>query len=193
MIVKGTKQLGSFKRGINIYVPKRKSATPPVPAVIPVATTNAILLNRNGVLGTGTNYAWNSSNLANLIRDEYTNPIASVTLTKRGASSVEEVIFFASTDGNEVILYCIPNATYSLNVGDTKIFLGKTGSTSGYIQANSQTIPANTWFAAFISSYYGENYGNDPVYIASNPSTNFTVIPQTGWTAQTAETIVAVP
>lgn len=43
MIVKGTKQLGSFKRGINIYVPKRISA-PPAPSGINVATTNAIVL-----------------------------------------------------------------------------------------------------------------------------------------------------
>ena len=43
MIVKGTKQLGNFKRGINIYVPKRIS-TPPAPSGIPTATANSIIL-----------------------------------------------------------------------------------------------------------------------------------------------------
>lgn len=42
MIVKGTKQLGNFKRGINIYVPKRIS-TPLAPSGIPLST-QAILL-----------------------------------------------------------------------------------------------------------------------------------------------------
>ena len=39
MIVKGTKQLGNFKRGVNLYVPKRRSAAP---SGIPVASTNTI-------------------------------------------------------------------------------------------------------------------------------------------------------
>ena len=29
MIVKGTKQLGSFKRGVNLYIPKRKTSAAP--------------------------------------------------------------------------------------------------------------------------------------------------------------------
>lgn len=40
MIVKKSKQLGNFKRGINLYVPKRKSFRG-----IIVATTNAIILS----------------------------------------------------------------------------------------------------------------------------------------------------
>jgi hypothetical protein len=42
MIVKGTKQLGSFKRGVNIYVPKKKVIVPAAPSGIPVASTNSI-------------------------------------------------------------------------------------------------------------------------------------------------------
>ena len=30
MIVKGTKQLGNFKRGVNLYIPKRKTNAPPI-------------------------------------------------------------------------------------------------------------------------------------------------------------------
>jgi len=39
MIVKKTKQLGNFKRGINLYVPRRSSSAP---AGIPTATTTII-------------------------------------------------------------------------------------------------------------------------------------------------------
>jgi hypothetical protein len=39
MIVKKTKQLGNFKRGINLYVPRRSSSAP---SGIPVASTNTI-------------------------------------------------------------------------------------------------------------------------------------------------------
>jgi len=40
VIVKGTKQLGNFKRGVNLYVPKRKTSA--APSGIPVASTNTI-------------------------------------------------------------------------------------------------------------------------------------------------------
>ena len=47
MIVKGTKQLGNFKRGINLYVPKRKTAA--APSGIPTATANSIILQSGDV------------------------------------------------------------------------------------------------------------------------------------------------
>ena len=43
MIVKGTKQLGSFKRGVNLYIPKRRSAA--APSGIPVASTANVLVD----------------------------------------------------------------------------------------------------------------------------------------------------
>jgi len=43
MIVKKTKQLGKFKRGINLYVPTRRSSS--APSGIPVASTNSISVN----------------------------------------------------------------------------------------------------------------------------------------------------
>ena len=47
MIVKGTKQLKSFKRGVNIYVPKKKIIQSiSAPPSLPVATTNSF--NWNG-------------------------------------------------------------------------------------------------------------------------------------------------
>jgi len=49
MIVKGTKQLGSFKRGINLYVPKKKVVAPPAPSGIPVASTESIRVTGLGL------------------------------------------------------------------------------------------------------------------------------------------------
>ena len=45
MIVKGTKQLGNFKRGVNLYVPKRRSAA--APSGIPYSTSQIILSGFN--------------------------------------------------------------------------------------------------------------------------------------------------
>lgn len=47
MIVKGTKQLGSFKKGINLYVPKKKIVIPPAPSGIPYSTSQIILSGFN--------------------------------------------------------------------------------------------------------------------------------------------------
>ena len=52
MIVKGTKQLGNFKRGINLYVPKRRSAA--APSGIPTATANSIILQSGDVYAEGS-------------------------------------------------------------------------------------------------------------------------------------------
>jgi len=51
MIIKGTKQLGSFKRGINIYVPKKKIVIPPAPSGIPVASTERVNVTLPPVIG----------------------------------------------------------------------------------------------------------------------------------------------
>ena len=45
MIVKKTKQLGNFKRGVNLYVSKRRSAAP---SGIPVASTSQIIVTNSG-------------------------------------------------------------------------------------------------------------------------------------------------
>jgi hypothetical protein len=47
MIVKKTKQLGSFKKGINLYIPRR-------PSGIPVATTNTLIVTDPEGVFTGT-------------------------------------------------------------------------------------------------------------------------------------------
>jgi hypothetical protein len=44
MIVKKTKQLGNFKKGINLYVPKKRIVSA-APSGIPVASTNDIIIS----------------------------------------------------------------------------------------------------------------------------------------------------
>jgi len=44
MIVKKTKQLGNFKKGINLYVPTRRRVSA-APSGIPVASTSTVILN----------------------------------------------------------------------------------------------------------------------------------------------------
>jgi len=66
VIVKGTKQLGNFKRGVNLYVPKRRSAA--APSGIPVTgASQPLVINfgsgdpRNGTyLGNSTEWANNA-------------------------------------------------------------------------------------------------------------------------------------
>ena len=43
MIVKGTKQLGSFKRGVNLYIPKRKTSA--APSGIVAATAGNLIID----------------------------------------------------------------------------------------------------------------------------------------------------
>ena len=54
MIVKGTKQLGNFKRGVNLYVPKRKTSA--APSGIPVASTASVVVVDSAGLLTNTYY-----------------------------------------------------------------------------------------------------------------------------------------
>ena len=62
MIVKKTKQLGNFKRGVNLYIPKRRSAAPS--GINPATPTNLIITFSDQVDGyysrnvAGVHTAW---------------------------------------------------------------------------------------------------------------------------------------
>jgi hypothetical protein len=58
MIVKKTKQLGNFKKGIDLYIPTRRNSS--TQSGLPVASTNSILIN--GVQYNKTNY-WGEGTL----------------------------------------------------------------------------------------------------------------------------------
>ena len=53
MILKDTKQLGNFKRGINLYIPKRKTSAA-APSGLPVASTPSIVVVGSGGVSSGT-------------------------------------------------------------------------------------------------------------------------------------------
>jgi hypothetical protein len=50
MIVKKTKQLGNFKRGINLYIPKKKISAAPEPT--------AVLISGAEIFSSNGNYVW---------------------------------------------------------------------------------------------------------------------------------------
>ena len=54
MIVKGTKQLGNFKRGVNLYIPKKRIVSA-APSGIPVSTQTIIVTNAGAFDATYTN------------------------------------------------------------------------------------------------------------------------------------------
>jgi hypothetical protein len=65
MIVKKTKQLGNFKKGINLYVPKKRIASA-APSGIPVASTTAV----NVVFGSSS-YTYNREAYPSIIYYAY--------------------------------------------------------------------------------------------------------------------------
>ena len=83
MIVKITKQLGNFKRGINLYVPKKRSSS--APSGIPVATVNLVINfgsgdPRNGTYS-GGNETWVNYGFNGNYRLKAPNTVGNVTWT----------------------------------------------------------------------------------------------------------------
>ena len=111
MIVKGTKQLGNFKRGVNLYVPKRRSAAP---SGIPVASTSQIIV-------TSTNSFIGSAPFNKIIETAFVSSLD-------GAAGLE-YIFGAWTfyyDGSQIALATnpagyIPTAGYTIFDGGGSI------------------------------------------------------------------------
>jgi hypothetical protein len=56
MIIKDTRQLGSFRRGIDLYVPKRRVVSA-APSGIPVATTNSVIVSNSTPTQVGGTYS----------------------------------------------------------------------------------------------------------------------------------------
>jgi hypothetical protein len=164
MIVKRTKQLGNFKKGINLYVPRR-------PSGIPVATTNSVSITRpnfNYVFEIGT----------------YTKVTSTATRVAGSAAS------------------------HKMFVNTGLVYLKEAGETDGtytknpfyvYVPYGYILIPPNT---TFTSTYYepltpqpywrmGVIYGDsgeEGAYflfanglVNSNPSTDPSIIPTSGW------------
>lgn len=160
MIVKKTKQLGSFKRGINLYVPKKIVSAPP--SGIVVATTNAVNISGNNSFvpdGTYTKVTSIVTRVAgSLISDKMFIATGLVYLKEAGYGDVD---FPVSPYGYILIP---PNTTF------TATFFNPLASQA-------------FWQAGKVYGFYGEE-SNDFAFASpnNNTSTDATIIPTSGWT-----------
>jgi hypothetical protein len=166
MIVKKTKQLGSFKRGINLYVPKKR-IVPAAPSGIPVSTTT---LSINGGAGFPANTFTKATGNTDIYPCYYqqgsSDPTTKYTFNHLWASS--------SFNGGE------DWASAKLGVATRKL-VG--GSGSSFIQGNNCSgevteAVSPTWV---LFSWRGDEYGYSSGTYAINPSQDFNNVPTTGW------------
>ena len=127
MIVKRTKQLGSFKRGVNIYVPKKKIVVPAAPSGIVVASTLYIIINGTGGNADGT----------------YTRSTAS------SASTPEPVAGTYNYYKGNFYLTSPSNTNYNGDYPDNQWTLGVSSDPASIISFNPSTdptiIPTSGW------------------------------------------------
>ena len=157
MIVKKTKQLGNFKRGINLYVPRRSSSAP---SGIPVASTTSIIITGDvSYLGT------------------YARVSQPNNITNQNSGEADYLVFNGGT-----YLYRNPNQTFGqFDFGATILFapnsIVKDGGGAG---SNTVGTPYGYW--ALVSlAYDSEGFWFEFVR-GTNPSTDSTTIPTSGWT-----------
>ena len=94
MIVKGSKQLGSFRRGINLYVPKRVQSAPPEQVIWKVAIFNAGQY--------GGEYIWDGTTLENG-KPLYTGPVdAESELPYTIQWSADDNLWYVINEGEQI-------------------------------------------------------------------------------------------
>lgn len=136
MIVKGTKQLGSFKRGVNLYVPKRRSGGATPPAVFPSSIT---LDGDFGPLNSAPTTLFPITDLSQL--DAFLSEIGGLA-----DASIPYRIYLSTT----------PNGSGGV---DYIYMIYLANSTGGYY---AQTISAGRWLIGNGYSYSGDNEGYYP-------------------------------
>ena len=161
MIVKGTNQLGNFKKGINLYIPKRRSAAP---SGIPVASTASVVIAGSIFLnGTHTRVSQGTE-----------------IMFRYGGDGGDTFVLNGGT-----YLYRRPNSSFSPTTYDNSVLFPpnsviKDGGGSGSAVAGT---PFSTWTIGGL--YFDTEYGQwlvDENFVSTNPSTDPTTIPTTGWT-----------
>lgn len=157
MIVKGTKQLGNFKRGVYLYIPKRKTTA--APSGIEVATTASVT-----VAG-------------------FTGDI----LIANGTYIKQSTGYSFSSDYADVITITGISYIFVYNSAQKYILLPPESSIEIEENGYTNSIPASgTWrIGNVFTSNEGENVsfsisydGNNPT---TNPSSNNDYIPTAGW------------
>lgn len=159
MIVKGTKQLGNFKRGVNLYIPKRRSAA--APSGIPVASTASVVIaGQNGIVpnGTYTKVTANGTRVAgSAVSDKLLLDTGLVYLKEAGEGDV----YFPFAPYGDILIP--PNTTFTATFFDA-------------------LVPQSYWRAGRVYGFYGEE-GNSFGFSVPNTnlSTDATIIPTSGW------------
>jgi len=170
MIVKKTKQLGNFKKGINLYVPRRRSSS--APSGIPVASTASVTI---------ANYTPHP----NILADNAQFFTANTTYTKKNNLQIFNGYAGFEVRSNGGLCY-----TTSLGYYDMAILLPPNVSLE---TPNGGTFYSgvNKWRMAgqvtddgsYIGlGFYapGSTYDTDG-YVLQNDSTDTTQIPTSGW------------
>jgi hypothetical protein len=138
MIIKGTRQLGSFRRGINLYVPKRRSGGIEPPAAFP----SSISLEGNfGFINNAPPELFPITSLGELATFE--SEIGSLAGVEGGTITIPYRIYLSTApngSGGYDYIYMI----YLVN------------ATGGYYADN---ISAGRWFIGNGYSYQGDNSG----------------------------------
>ena len=161
MIVKGTKQLGNFKRGVNLYIPKRRSAAP---SGIPVASTASVVIAGNVHLnGVHTRVAQGTTIMdTGFTGEPDTFVLNGGTYLYRRPNSVLNIYSW----GNSVLFP--PNSVIKSGGGAGSAVVGTPFAT--------WTIGSIQWDTEYNEWIVGQNF------VSTNPSTDPTTIPTTGWT-----------
>jgi hypothetical protein len=172
MIVKKTKQLGNFKRGINLYVPRR----------ISVSTTNLSINggNAGAPANTFTKATGNTDIYPCYYQQGNPDPTTKYTFNHLWQTS--------SFDGGE------DWASAKLGVATRKL-VGSSGNSfisGGNCNSEVTEAVSPTWV---LFSWRSDEYGYYSSTYATNPSQDFNNVPTTGWVIYfdlTAITITAV-
>jgi hypothetical protein len=154
MIVKKTKQLGNFKKGVNLYVPTRRRVSA-VPSGIPVASTASVVISGNATFN-GT------------------------AVKKVVGERVLGIEGFAG----ELYVYSGIAYAYGLVYRQGKILIPpQTLITDSFEFGAPDKVgtPSATW-RLVAAGYDGENDVYNIDSITNNSSTDANYIPTTGWT-----------
>jgi hypothetical protein len=166
MIVKKTKQLGNFKKGINLYVPTRRIVSA-APSAIPVSTTT---LSINGGAGNPTNTFTKATGNTDVYPCNYEigNPDPTIKYT------FNHLWRASSYNGSEEW------ASARLGVATRKFTTGSGNSfiSGGNCNYETTVSVSPTWV---LFNEKSDEYGPFMTTYAINPSQDFNNVPTTGW------------
>jgi hypothetical protein len=155
MIVKKTKQLGNFKKGINLYVPRRRSSS--APSGIPVASTTSVVIA-------------GGSSEANWHRGTYTKTSTEVTYTVDGEPRFKftpsaTIYWFGNVRG---FLLVPPNCSVLCE---------------WYYDNNTYTTTIEAVSTWRLIEFSNIEDGASIIELNTNASTNSSFIPDASWSA----------